>query len=127
VGNDVDDPSLLADRALIRSAWSGHPYGHDVTGTRTSVAGFGRQDLVEFHATHFGPRPAQLFVVGPVDPDVVGRQIEDAFAPWAGGPRSGVEIPAPKGVARGGAVVVGDRPDPTPSPVPIARPGHRPG
>src|SRR5262249_36588731 len=24
--NDVDDPSLLADRALIRTGWSGHPY-----------------------------------------------------------------------------------------------------
>ena len=36
--NDVDDPSLLADRALVRTAWAGHPYGHDVTGTRA----FGR-------------------------------------------------------------------------------------
>ncbi|HZW88776.1 MAG TPA: pitrilysin family protein, partial [Myxococcaceae bacterium] len=125
--NDVDDPSLLADRALIRSAWSGHPYGHDVTGTRTSVAGFGRQDLVEFHAAHFGPRPAQLFVVGPVDPDVVGRQIEDAFAPWAGGPRGGVEIPPPGGVARGGTVVVVDRPDQTQSQVRIAGPAYRRG
>ena len=125
--NDVDDPSLLADRALIRTGWSGHPYGHDVTGTRASVVRFERQDLVDFHAAHFGPRPAQLFVVGAVDPDAVGRQIEDAFGPWAGGPRSGVEVPPPQGVARGGTVVVVDRPEQTQSQVRLAGPAYRRG
>ena len=55
--NDVDDPSLLADRALLRTAWAGHPYGHDVSGTRASVSRFGSEDPVSFHAAHFGPRP----------------------------------------------------------------------
>jgi zinc protease len=125
--NDVDDPSLLADRALIRTAWSGHPYGHDVTGTRASVGGFGRQDAVDFHAAHFGPRPAHLFVVGAVDPDEVARQIEEAFDSWANGPRTGVEVPPPGGVSRGGTVVVVDRPEQTQSQVRLAGPAYRRG
>ncbi|HEY1418192.1 MAG TPA: pitrilysin family protein, partial [Myxococcaceae bacterium] len=125
--NDVDDPSLLADRALLRTAWAGHPYGHDVSGTRASVSGFGREDARRFHATHFGPRPAQLFVVGAVDPDAVGRQIESAFGPWAGGPDHGVEVPPPAGVARSGTVVVVDRPEQTQSQVRLTGPAYRRG
>jgi zinc protease len=125
--NDVDDPSLLADRALLRTAWAGHPYGHDVTGTRATVSGFGREDAQRFHTSYFGPRPAQLFVVGAVDPDAVGRQIESAFSRWAGGPDHGVEIPPPAGVARSGTVVVVDRPEQTQSQVRLAGPAYRRG
>ena len=67
--NDVDDPWLLADRALQRTVWGAHPYGHDVAGTRASVARLrppGRGRLPR--ATTSGPRPARLFVVGAVDP-----------------------------------------------------------
>jgi len=125
--NDVDDPSLLADRALIRTAWAGHPYGHDVSGTRASVTCFTRQDPAGFHAAYFGPRPAQLFVVGSVDPEEVGRHVDEAFGPWAGGPERGVEVPPPGGVARSGTVVVVDRPEQTQSQVRLAGPAYRRG
>jgi zinc protease len=125
--NDVDDPSLLADRALLRTAWSGHPYGHDVSGTRASVSRFGREDAVDFHAAHFGPRPAQLFVVGAVDPDAVAAQVEEAFGAWADGPERGVEVPPPPGVGRAGSVVVVDRPEQTQSQVRLVGPAYRRG
>jgi zinc protease len=125
--NDVDDPSLLADRALLRTAWAGPPYGHDVSGTRASVASFTRQDPAGFHAAYFGPRPAHLFVVGAVDPDAVATQVEEAFGPWAGGPERGVEISPAKGMARAGTVVVVDRPEQTQSQVRLAGPAYRRG
>jgi len=125
--NDVDDPSLLADRALLRTAWAGHPYGHDVTGTRASVGGFGRGDAAGFHAAHFGPRPARLFVVGAVDPAGVAAQVEEAFGAWAGGPERGFEVLPPVGIGRAGRVVVVDRPEQTQSQVRIAGPAYRRG
>lgn len=125
--NDVDDPSLLADRALLRTAWAGHPYGHDVSGTRASVARFGREDAVRFHSDHFGPRPARLFVVGAVTPEAVAEQVQEAFGAWAGGPEHGLELPPPGGVGRGGRVVVVDRPEQTQSQVRIAGPAYRRG
>jgi zinc protease len=125
--NDVDDPSLLADRALLRTAWAGHPYGHDVSGTRASVGRFGREDAAGFHAAYFGPRPAHLFVVGAVDPAAVAAQVEEAFGAWAGGPARGFEVPAPDGIARAGSVVVVDRPEQTQSQVRIAGPAYRRG
>jgi zinc protease len=125
--NDVDDPSLLAERALIRAAWAPHPYGHDVSGTRASVSRFTREDAVRFHADHFGPRPAQLFVVGAVDPDAVSAQVEEAFGAWAGGPEHGVELPPVEGMVQAGKVVVVDRPDQTQSQVRLAGPAYRRG
>ncbi len=125
--NDVDDPSLLADRALIRAAWAGHPYGHDVSGTRASVSRFTRDDTVRFHADHFGPRPAHLFVVGAVDPEAVAVQVEQAFGAWAGGPAQGTEVPPADGMPPAGKVVVVDRPDQTQSQVRLAGPAYRRG
>ena len=125
--NDVDDPSLLADRALLKVAWAGHPYGHDVSGTRASVARFQREDAVRFHAAHFGPRPAHLFVVGAVDPGAVAAQVEEAFGSWSGGPGRSTEIPAPAGIGNAGKVVVVDRPEQTQSQVRVAGPAYRRG
>jgi zinc protease len=125
--NDVDDPSLLADRALLRTAWAGHPYGHDVTGTRASVGTFDRDDAVRFHAEHFGPRPAHLFVVGAVDPERVAAQVEAAFGGWVGGPVQGMAVPPPTGVSGAGRVVVVDRPEQTQSQVRLAGPAYRRG
>jgi zinc protease len=125
--NDVDDPSLLAERALLRTAWAGHPYGHDVSGTRASVARFTREDAAQFHATHFGPRPAQLFVVGAVEPDAVAAQVEEAFGAWAGGPERGADVPPPGGIGQAGKVVIVDRPEQTQSQVRIAGPAYRRG
>jgi len=125
--NDVDDPSLLADRALLKVAWAGHPYGHDVSGTRASVARFQREDAVRFHAAHFGPRPAHLFVVGAVDPAAVAAQVEEAFGSWSGGPGRSTEIPAPAGIGHAGKVVVVDRPEQTQSQVRVAGPAYRRG
>ncbi len=125
--NDVDDPSLLADRALLRTAWAGHPYGHDVSGTRASVSRFGREDAVRFHDHHFGPRPARLFVVGAVDPGEVAARVQEAFGGWADGPEEGAEVLPPEGVGRAGRVVVVDRPEQTQSQVRIAGPAYRRG
>jgi len=125
--NDVDDPSLLADRALLKVAWEGHPYGHDVSGTRASVSHFGREDPVRFHAEHFGTRPAHLFVVGAVDPDAVAAQVTGAFGAWTGGPPRGVEVPSAGGIARAGRVVVVDRPEQTQTQVRLTGPAYRRG
>ena len=127
LANDVDDPSLLADRALIRTAWAGHPYGHDVGGTRASLARFGREDPVRFHAEHLGPRLGQLFVVGAADPDRVRASVERAFGGWSGGPERGVEVPPASGVGSAGKVIVVDRPEQTQSQVRLVGPAYRRG
>lgn len=122
--NDIDDPSLLADRAVVSTAWAGHPYGHDVSGTRTSVGRLGRQEAVDFHRRNLGPRVAQLFVVGAVDEARVESAVTRAFDGWTAGPEAAPRLPQPPPLGGAGRVVIVDRPDQTQSQVRIVGPAY---
>ncbi len=124
--NDLDDPSVVADRAFTRALWGNHPYGHDVGGSAAHVKTFTRDDLVRFHRERMGPRVALLSVVGAVDPEVVAREAEKAFAGWEGGPEAPVELPAGDKLATGRILVV-DKPEQTQTQVRIGGPGFRVG
>ncbi|MGZ3459047.1 MAG: M16 family metallopeptidase, partial [Archangium sp.] len=124
--NDLDDPSVIADRAFTRALWSGHPYGHDVGGSAAHVRTFTRDDLVRFHRERMGPRVSLLTVVGAVSPQVVAEEAEKAFAGWEGGPEAPVELPPADKVA-GSRVLLVDKPDQTQTQVRIGGPGFRVG
>jgi zinc protease len=72
--NDLDDPSVVADRAFTRALWGDHPYGHDVGGSAAHVRTFTRDDLVRFHRERMGPKVALLTVVGAVSPELVAQE-----------------------------------------------------
>ncbi|WP_375773687.1 insulinase family protein [Archangium gephyra] len=124
--NDLDDPSVVADRAFTRALWGNHPYGHDVGGSAAHVRTFTRDDLVRFHRERMGPRVALLSVVGAVSPELVAREAEKAFAGWEGGPEAPVELPALDTVASGRILVV-DKPEQTQTQVRIGGRGFRVG
>ncbi|QRO02248.1 insulinase family protein [Archangium violaceum] len=124
--NDLDDPSVIADRAFTRALWGKHPYGHDVGGSTAHVRTFTRDDLVRFHRERMGPRVSLLTVVGAVSPQRVAEEAEKAFAGWEGGPEAPVELASGDTVATGRVIVV-DKPDQTQSQVRIGGPGYRLG
>ena len=66
--HDLDEPGVVADRAVIGAAYGDHPYGHPSEGRRRHLAATRRRDLAEFHARHWRPSRATLVLVGPVDP-----------------------------------------------------------
>jgi len=125
--NDLDEPSVIADRALVRALWGNHPYGHDVSGSAKTVATFTRDDVVRFHQERMGPKVAMLVVVGAVDPKRVAAAAEEAFAGWTGGPEAPLVIPPLAKVAKAGKVIVVDKPDQTQSQVRMGGPGYRTG
>jgi zinc protease len=124
--NDLDDPSVVADRAFTRALWGNHPYGHDVGGSAAHVRTFTRDDLVRFHRERMGPRVSLLSVVGAVDPEVVAREVEKAFAGWEGGPEAPVELP-PVDTLASGRILVVDKPEQTQTQVRMGGPGFRVG
>lgn len=117
LANDLDDPALLADRAMVRALWGDHPYGHDIAGGSRSVASFTREDAERFHRERLGPRVAQLVVVGAAEPGVMVEAADRAFARWSGGPAAAPELAVPERAALAGRVVVVDKPDQTQSQV----------
>jgi zinc protease len=120
MANDLDDPSLLADRALTRAFWGSHPYGHDTAGSPASVGTFTREDVVRYHREQLGPRVALLTVVGAVEAEGVLRMAERAFGRWSGGPQAPELAPSLERPARAGQVVVVDKPDQTQAQVRLA-------
>jgi zinc protease len=125
--NDLDDPGLLADRALQRAVWGLHPYGHDVSGDRTSVQQLTRQDVVSFHRDCFGPRVSRLVLVGAVELVSARPLVERAFAGWRGGPTEAVVPPALERAPGAGKVLVVDRPDQTQAQVRLGALAYRRG
>ncbi len=58
-------PGTLAARSFNEVAYSGHPYGRNVTAE--SLAAISRDDLVAFHRDHYAARYASVSIVGDVD------------------------------------------------------------
>ncbi len=125
--NDLDDPGLLADRALQRAIWGTHPYGHDVAGNRASVERLTREDVVAFHHGQIGPRVSELVLVGAVEEASARPMVERAFAGWSGGPDGPAVPPRLTQAASEGKVVVVDRPDQTQAQVRLGGLAYRRG
>ncbi len=118
--NDLDDPGLIADRALNRAIWGDHPYGHDVSGSPEHVKTFKREDLVRFHADRMGPKVALLVIVGSVDPEATSAAAAKAFAGWSGGPSEPTLPPRMERAAMAGQIVIVDKPEQTQTQVRLA-------
>jgi zinc protease len=125
--NDLDDPSVIADRAMVRALWGDHPYGHDVGGSARTVRTFTRDDVVRFHKERVGPKVAMLVVVGAVKPERVAAAAEEAFIGWEGGPDTAPVIPLVERIPMAGRVLLVDKPDQTQSQVRLGGPGFRMG
>lgn len=113
LANDLDDPSLLGDRAITRALWGGHPYGHDVVGATAHVKGFTRDDVVRLHREAFGPKVALMLAVGELEPERFFAAAERALGSWSGGPEAPVVPPAMQRAALHGRVVIVDKPEQT--------------
>jgi zinc protease len=120
--NALDDPDDVADRALVGALFAGHPYGHETVGIKVDVEAIGREDLMRFHAERLSPDGAHLFVVGDIEAKAAVEAVERAFGSW---PRRPVErsLPAWKGPARAGDVLIVDKPEQTQVQVRIASQG----
>jgi len=113
LANDLDEPGLLADRALSRALWGTHPYAHDVVGSTAHVRTFTREDLVRHHRETMGPRVALLLAVGELHPERFFAAAERALGAWSGGPSAPLEAPRMERAAMHGKIIVVDKPDQT--------------
>lgn len=119
--HDLDEPGVVADRALLAATYDGHPYGHPAEGRARDIAAVKRPDLAAFHARHFGASTAIVVVVGPVRTDEVRKRVEERFRAWSRRSVEPPEIPEPVFPER--SVLVVDKPELTQTQIRIAAPG----
>lgn len=60
-------PGAIADRLFWETAYAGHPYGSNPTGTRASLDAITPADLREFHERYYVGANASLAIVGDLD------------------------------------------------------------
>ena len=132
LAHDLDEPALVADRAMLQAAFGDHPYGHPPEGRARELAASRRSDLGRLHGSAYVPASAFVVVVGKVGADQALAEVQRRFGRWrARGPAPApVGRPAPPRTS----VVVVDKPDVTQTQVRIAsagfprkNPDHFPG
>jgi zinc protease len=64
---DEQSPKTVAQKALYHRVFGEHPYAGDPTGTRESVLGIQREDLIETHRRLYVARNAVVAIVGAVE------------------------------------------------------------
>jgi len=78
--NDTRDRAL---EAFYELAYPGHPYSIVEEGYPETVKALTRQQLIDFHKTHFGPRGMVVVVVGAVPATQAVELVARHFGDWA--------------------------------------------
>ncbi len=106
-----DDPDALAEYLADSMAFSGHPYGIEVTGTEASISSLDANALRDYHATQFVKSRMLLVVVGDVDRAHVERLVRGTLAKLPQGTYAWT--PPPRLPEKSAAVVIEQRTLPT--------------
>ena len=76
------DTGEMASLAFDSIAYTDHPYRRPEEGYPETIQVITRQDLVDFHRKHFGPRGMVITVVGAVDPRQAVDMVADVLGDW---------------------------------------------
>ncbi len=88
------DPHRMASLTFRTLAYpEDHPYHWSQTGYRETIERITRDDLVQFHATHFAPKNAVITVVGAIKAQDAVKAVAAAFGDWQGSRPPQVELP----------------------------------
>jgi zinc protease len=121
LAHDLDEPAVVADRAMLGAAYADHPYGHAPEGRVRDLTRVSRADVLSFHRRHCGSASAILVVVGAVSARDVLALVRRRFGAWRASELAPARIAPPE--APETAVVVVDKPDLTQTQVRIASGG----
>ncbi len=92
IASDATDPGAIAARTWDAAAYPDHPYGRPVEGTRDSVEGLTRDDIVQAHRDTLVRDDVYVSAVGDITPEELGALLDDLLGEL---PRS-TEAPMPE-------------------------------
>lgn len=78
----AQDTREMSSLTFDQIVYPEHPYSRPEDGYPESIQGITREDLVEFHRDHYGPRGMVISVVGAVDPDEAADMVTRLFGDW---------------------------------------------
>ena len=107
------DPDKVAGKEWYATAFKGHTYARPANGTKETVAGITREDLVTFRNKNFAKSDLKIVAVGDITPADLGKMLDTVFGELAakadlvevpqtqiaGGSQKIVEMNVPQSVA----------------------------
>jgi zinc protease len=78
----AQDTAEMASLGFDQVVFKGHPYANPEDGYPETIQVITRNDLVEFHQTHYGPRGMVIVVVGAVTPEEAVTQVRRCLGDW---------------------------------------------
>jgi zinc protease len=78
----AQDTSEMASLSFDQVVFKGHPYANPEDGFPETIRAITRDDLQEFHRTHYGPRGMVIVIVGAIKPEEAVDQIRRSLGDW---------------------------------------------
>ena len=96
-----DDPEKFAQRRLGQLAYSPHPYGRNLLGTKEQITALTRAPLNAYYKKYYVPKNMVLVVVGAVSHAQVREAVDAAFGKLPGGEVQRAQLPPPPQITGG--------------------------
>lgn len=78
----AQDTSEMASLAFDEMVYAGHPYSRPEDGYPDTIRSITREDLVAYHAQHFGPRGMVISIVGGIDAERAFDSVTHFLGDW---------------------------------------------
>jgi zinc protease len=78
----AQDTREMSSLTFDQIVYPEHPYARPDDGYPETIQTITREDLVDFHQVHYGPRGMVISVVGAVDPGEVFDKVENLLGDW---------------------------------------------
>lgn len=78
----AQDTADMSSMTFDEVVFPGHPYGIPEDGFTETIQRITRDQIVDFHARHFGPRDMVVVVVGAVTAEQAVLEVENALGDW---------------------------------------------
>lgn len=78
----ANDTTRMAGLAFHDLLYPNHPYGQSIQGYFDTIPHLTRQDMVDYHTHHFGPRGMIIGVVGAIKAETAIAKIEATLGNW---------------------------------------------
>jgi len=85
LNESLDSPHSRVSMLIDEVVWPDQPLGRDAIGTKESVAGLGREMLLDYIGQQYVPNNAVVSVAGDIGHDEVVSAISEALGDWAEG------------------------------------------
>jgi len=78
----AQDTAEMASLTFDQIVFEGHPYARPDDGWPETIQAITRNDLIDFHHIHYGPKGLVLAIVGAIEPKAIAEQVEKVLGDW---------------------------------------------